>query len=156
MIDKNLLKIIDGKVAYAQWRVEWTEHVIAENKDYRRYEWIYNEKDIDFWKEQAKKKANIHVQVSNIHVVNIPIPSEINPYRGQKWDGDFNELLALLNKDVDALRKLREKECFNLYNRRYPEGKLTAQQEQELDTWYAAWLDVTQTKVIPQKPAWLV
>ena len=55
------------------------------------------------------------------------------------------------------LRNQREVECFPIINR----GKLwydnlTPEQIAELDEWYNAWLDVTETKVIPNKPNWLV
>lgn len=55
------------------------------------------------------------------------------------------------------LRNQREVECFPIINR----GKLwydnlTTKQIAELNEWYNAWLDVTETKVIPNKPNWLV
>lgn len=55
------------------------------------------------------------------------------------------------------LRNQREVECFPIINR----GKLwydnlTTKQVTELNEWYNAWLDVTKTKVIPNKPNWLV
>lgn len=55
------------------------------------------------------------------------------------------------------LRNQREVECFPVINR----GKLwydnlTTEQIAELNKWYNAWLDVTETKVIPNKPNWLV
>lgn len=56
-----------------------------------------------------------------------------------------------------SLRNQREVECFPIINR----GKLwydnlTTEQVTELDEWYTAWLDVTETKVIPTKPSWLI
>ncbi|MEG0898509.1 MAG: hypothetical protein RSF40_02210 [Oscillospiraceae bacterium] len=58
-------------------------------------------------------------------------------------------------KQLSDLRLRREIECFSIINR----GKLwydtlTAQQTQELNMWYQAWLDVTETKQIPNKPKW--
>lgn len=58
--------------------------------------------------------------------------------------------------ELNTLRKLRTKECFPIVNR----GKLwydclTAEQISELNDWYFAWLNVTETKVIPTKPEWL-
>lgn len=55
------------------------------------------------------------------------------------------------------LRNQREVECFPIINR----GKLwydtlTTEQVTELNEWYNAWLDVTETKVIPTKPSWLI
>lgn len=56
----------------------------------------------------------------------------------------------------NALRRRRERECFSVVNR----GKawydlLTIEQEAELKEWYHAWLNVTDTNVIPVKPSWL-
>ena len=55
-----------------------------------------------------------------------------------------------------TLRKQREEQCFSIINR----GKLwydclSIEQLSELNDWYFAWLDVTETKVIPVKPEWL-
>jgi hypothetical protein len=34
-------------------------------------------------------------------------------------------------------------------------ASLTAEQVLELTTWYNAWLDVTDTLIVPDKPNWL-
>lgn len=57
---------------------------------------------------------------------------------------------------VEDLRSRREKECFPFINR----GKLwydmlTQEQILELNLWYIDWLNVTESKVIPEKPQWL-
>lgn len=53
-------------------------------------------------------------------------------------------------------RALREKECFSVVNRgRLWYDTLTSEQAEELKTWYTAWLNVTQTLAVPEKPAWL-
>lgn len=59
--------------------------------------------------------------------------------------------------DLVSLRYERMNECFPVVNR----GKLwydtlTPQQLEELKKWYQQWLDVTKTKVIPERPKWLV
>lgn len=67
---------------------------------------------------------------------------------------------------LDRLRELRESECFPIINRGVLwYNTLTTEQQQELNTWYQAWLDVPQvyleTKptdietIIPAKPNWL-
>ena len=57
---------------------------------------------------------------------------------------------------LDVLRKQREIECFDIVNRGIVwYDTLTAEQKQELAEWYRAWLDVTDTRVIPTKPSWL-
>ena len=57
---------------------------------------------------------------------------------------------------IEDLRQQREEECFSIINR----GKLwydnlTEEQLVELNTWYNAWLNVTETKIIPEKPSWI-
>ena len=57
---------------------------------------------------------------------------------------------------IDFLRHLRENECFSIINRgQLWYAGLTTSQIEELQTWYADWLDVTETKIIPEKPTWL-
>ena len=56
----------------------------------------------------------------------------------------------------EEYRHRREKECFSVINRGqlwYESVSLT--QLLELRQWYKAWLNVTETMVIPEKPAWL-
>jgi hypothetical protein len=58
--------------------------------------------------------------------------------------------------ETEAIRQRREQECFSIINR----GSLwyemlTEEQKKELKTWYQAWLDATDTRVMPDKPAWL-
>ena len=57
---------------------------------------------------------------------------------------------------LDILRRQREIECFDIVNRGMVwYDTLTAEQKQELSEWYRAWLDVTETRQIPQRPSWL-
>ena len=57
---------------------------------------------------------------------------------------------------LTSLRTKRNNECFNIINRGlFWYEKLSEKQKEELKTWYLNWLDVTVTKVIPQKPNWL-
>ena len=59
-------------------------------------------------------------------------------------------------RELAELRHKREKQCFPYINRgQLWYGKLTDEQKSELDAWYQAWLDVTDTKNIPTAPAWL-
>lgn len=58
--------------------------------------------------------------------------------------------------ELADLRQKREKECFAYINRgELWYGKLTAEQKDELDVWYQAWLDITESRVVPEKPEWL-
>lgn len=53
-------------------------------------------------------------------------------------------------------RQRRETECFSVINRGqlWYEG-ITISRLIELRAWYKAWLDVTETMVIPTRPSWL-
>lgn len=47
-------------------------------------------------------------------------------------------------------------ECFSVINRgRLWYDALTEEQLSELQSWYRAWLDGTNTQTIPEKPEWL-
>lgn len=59
-------------------------------------------------------------------------------------------------EQIKMLRQRREKECFSIINRgQLWYSTLTAEQYRELQVWYQAWLDVTKTLVIPERPSWL-
>ena len=55
------------------------------------------------------------------------------------------------------LREMRGKECFALVDGKSPLfwKRYNEEQEAQLDIWHQAWLDVTKTGVIPQKPDFL-
>ena len=58
--------------------------------------------------------------------------------------------------ELNALRRRREEECFSVINRgALWYDRLTEAQKAELDEWYEAWLNVTETKVVPNTPIWL-
>ena len=59
--------------------------------------------------------------------------------------------------DENSLRERRERECFSILDNRSQLwwNKLTEIQREEIEAWYEAWLEVTETKVIPEKPSWL-
>lgn len=69
-------------------------------------------------------------------------------------DGEF-VLESLM--DDDSLRERRQRECFNIVDNRSQLwwNKLTEIQREEIKMWYEAWLNVTETRVIPKKPLWL-
>lgn len=55
-----------------------------------------------------------------------------------------------------SLRAKRERECFSIVNRgQLWYDTLTENQKIKLKKWYIAWLDVTDTLVIPDKPDWI-
>lgn len=56
----------------------------------------------------------------------------------------------------NSFRERREEECFPIINRgRIWYDRLTEEQLAELRAWYNAWLNVTETLIIPEKPSWL-
>lgn len=60
------------------------------------------------------------------------------------------------NRKLNGLRADREVECFEVINRsNLWYNTLNNEQKVELDTWYHAWLDVTDTLVVPERPKWL-
>lgn len=59
-------------------------------------------------------------------------------------------------RQVAALRSQRGSVCFPIINRgELWYARLTDEQRTELNTWYQAWLDVTETLVIPDYPEWI-
>ena len=72
-------------------------------------------------------------------------------------DTDFFKYLACDDDFIfNYYRHMREKMCYPIINR----GKLwydhlTLAQHTELNDWYEAWLDVTETHIIPDTPAWV-
>lgn len=62
----------------------------------------------------------------------------------------------LAEQKKGALRERRETECFSVINRGWIwYSCLTLTQWRELRTWYLAWLNVTQTLTVPERPAWI-
>ena len=54
------------------------------------------------------------------------------------------------------LRSLRERECFPYINRgALWYAKLTIEEKKKLSEWYQDWLNVTETRMIPEKPSFL-
>ena len=104
--------------------------------------------------------------VASPYITDANIPLEITDEQAEQlrtfkfnynWryvDGIFIEE-ALLTDSI--LRYRREEECFRIIDNRSQlwYDHLTAEQKVELNTWYEAWLKVTETKVIPEKPEWL-
>lgn len=69
---------------------------------------------------------------------------------------DYKEPQPSEEEQLNQLRALREDICFPIINRsQLWYNRLTDEQKVELNTWYDAWLKVTETKIVPEKPAWL-
>ncbi len=71
------------------------------------------------------------------------------------FDNEQNEALQTEAKKAE-FRLRRETECFSVINRGqlWYEG-VSITQLLELRQWYKAWLNVTETMVVPEKPTWL-
>jgi hypothetical protein len=94
-------------------------------------------------------------------------PEDLNDFEnnyGSYYLSEYNVLVKSDNKQKEIedkmelvyLRDQREKACFSYVNRgNLWYGKLSECQKEELDAWYQAWLDVTETRVIPEAPSWL-
>lgn len=87
----------------------------------------------------------------------------IDTFRAYKYENGIlildKDKLEILNGEriVNGLRHKREKVCFPYINRGYLwYSKLDDGQKEELGAWYQAWLDVTETKVVPEAPTWLM
>lgn len=98
--------------------------------------------------------------------VTVNEPENISDFENNYYSYCLSEGILVKNEDkqrevedrmeLDSLRFQREKECFSYVNRGYLwYSKLTKAQKTELDAWYQAWLDVTDTRDIPEVPEWL-
>lgn len=90
------------------------------------------------------------------------IDAFIDAFRAYKYEDDqliLDEVrLDELNDErlVEELRFQREKKCFPIINRgALWYEHLSEEQKAELDAWYLAWLNVTETRIVPDMPEWL-
>ena len=71
-------------------------------------------------------------------------------------NGQIVEASVEEQQNIEKLRLQRKTECFSLINRgQLWYDQLSLAQKVELQIWYQAWLNVTQTNIIPTKPSWL-
>ena len=71
------------------------------------------------------------------------------------FDGAEDEKLRT-ESTKQELRLRRQNECFSYVNRgQLWYTMLSVKQIAELTVWYKAWLNVTDTLVVPEKPSWL-
>ena len=76
---------------------------------------------------------------------------------GKNWKLQDGEFIVVELLDDEIIRFRREIECFAIIDNRSQLwwNHLTDDKKNELDVWYEAWLNATETKVIPEKPEWL-
>lgn len=98
------------------------------------------------------KDANIDLEISDIELIKI---SRFPAYHN--WRYLNKEFILEPLMDDESLKGRRTFECFNIIDNRSVMwyNHLTDEQKQELEEWYQAWLHVTETKIIPEKPEWL-
>lgn len=82
-----------------------------------------------------------------------------NAYKVRDGTAVFDEArFAALHDEAEKqnLRDRRQTECFAFVNRgQLWYATLSVKQLAELTAWYKDWLKVTETKVVPERPAWL-
>lgn len=90
-------------------------------------------------------------QIKVIDVAYRPAKPETYEYEDIKIYKPYTE-----EEFKNNLRAKRETECFPIINRgQLWYDTLTEAQKAELKEWYIAWLNVTDTLVIPNKPDWV-
>jgi hypothetical protein len=71
------------------------------------------------------------------------------------FDPNEDEFLSE-KKLIEELRERRKTECFSYIDRsKFWYDSLTPAQLTELSAFYEAWLEVTDTLEVPEKPSWL-
>lgn len=116
--------------------------------------------------ESEKQGKKIYLQPANSTFIAPPTVAENHKviWNGEMWeDIDLTptpvveESRELTEEEIiENLRFQREEECFPIINRgQLWYNALTAEQFDELNAWYGAWLDITETKEVPTKPSWL-
>ena len=100
----------------------------------------FSEAEID-----AELLSNLKTDFKSYHLID-----------GKFVKDEYKMTEILHNIELAELRARRETECFEVVNRStlwY--NTLTEEQKVELNAWYHAWLDVTETLAVPEKPEWL-
>lgn len=98
--------------------------------------------------------------------IELPTPADIDHFLAHWQSYRSKDGKALFDEEQDAalavesekqtLRQRRQTECFVFVNRgQLWYATLSVKQLAELTAWYTAWLKVTETKTIPDRPAWL-
>ena len=71
-------------------------------------------------------------------------------------DENGKPIVIEIELDLSISLRFKRKRCFGIINRGPAwYNTLTEQQKNELQSWYQAWLDVTDTLIEPVDPTWL-
>ena len=100
---------------------------------------------------------SLEIDIDTFDLEDFLVNFEAYKYNGEKLERDEEQLVIVIDKnEKEILRIRRLRECFPIINRGdmwY--ATLSEEQKEELRLWYQAWLDVTETKIVPEMPAWL-
>lgn len=109
--------------------------------------------------------ADEDLSMRPIIIDNNSIPADWNDnaffykYNPETQELIFDEEKAIASaqeEQIFGLRAKREQECFSIINRgQLWYEDLTQEQIEELRVWYHDWLNVTNTLIEPERPAWL-
>lgn len=99
----------------------------------------------------------IEIDVDNFDFDDFLINYQAYKFNGNKIERDDEQAVIVQDEnEKELLRVRRLKECFPIINRGdmwY--STLSEEQRTELGVWYKEWLDVTETKTVPEMPEWL-
>lgn len=99
----------------------------------------------------------IEVDIDNFDFDDFLMNYQAYKYDGNKIERDDEQAVIVQDEnEKELLRVRRLKECFPIINRGdmwY--STLSEDQRTELGVWYQEWLDVTETKIVPNMPSWL-
>lgn len=99
----------------------------------------------------------IEIDVDNFDFDDFLINYQAYKFNGNKIERDDEQAVIVQDEnEKELLRVRRLKECFPIINRGdmwY--STLSEEQRTELGVWYQGWLDVTETKIVPEMPSWL-
>lgn len=112
-----------------------------------------------------KVKVNKNGYLASPYIADANITMEVNDelYEqlcscelSKNWRYVNNEFIMVDILSDEVLRERRQRECFSIIDRsKLWYDRLTKEQLAELQAWYNAWLNVTETMQIPEKPSWL-
>lgn len=121
---------------------------------------------IDNNKKNIKCFGDGYFEVDDCKTIETDKDIDISKFYAYIFDESKNELVFSedLYKEIQneieivELRNKREEECFSIINRGeawYSIYVNTEERKKEFEKWYQDWLNVTETKIIPDKPDWI-
>lgn len=132
--------------------VDFNKYKLEQSQILKKHHEAIEEVEEQFHYETIKEYENGGKDIKKVIDVEYVAPREAyDEYE------DILFLVPLTNDEIlENLRSRREVECFPIINRgQLWYNNLTEAQVEELKIWYQSWLDVTETKIIPNKPNWV-